>query len=152
ALPAIVVFTALDLACWGLTYIYRTPPVPLARFHMQLADNPGPEPLRLAGPNNWADQPLMNGYYMVGGYVGLYPDVRLSWLEVPYRRLAGARRGFDKKLNLIEYTDGVPRARMLTDVRVTSDIVADIEHIDLQCTALVDAALPALEGSPGTAE
>jgi hypothetical protein len=89
---------------------------------------------------------------MVGGYVGLYPDVRLSWLEAPFRRLAGARRGFDKKLHLIEYTDGVARARMLADVRVTADVVADIEHIDLQRTALVDAALPALEGSPGTAQ
>jgi hypothetical protein len=152
ALPLIVVFTAADLACWGLTYIYRTPPVPLSEFHMRMADNPGPEPLRIAGPNNWADLPLMNGYSMVGGYVALYPDVRLSWLEDPYRRLAGARRGFDKKLNLIEYTDGVARARMLTDARVTSNVVADIEGIDLQRTALVDAALPALDGLPGTAQ
>jgi hypothetical protein len=152
ALPLIVVFTAVDVACWGLTYIYRTPPVPLSGFHMRMADSPGPEPLRIAGPNNWADLPLMNGYYMVGGYVALYPDVRLSWLEDPYRRLAGARRGFDKKLNLIEYTDGVARARMLADARVTSDIVADIERIDLQRTALVDAALPALDGPPGTAQ
>jgi hypothetical protein len=151
ALPVIVVFTAADLACWGLTYIYRTPPVPLSEFHMRMPDNPGPEPLRLAGPNNWADLPLMNGYYMVGGYVGLYPVVRLSWLEDPYRRLSGARRGFDKKLTLIEYADGVPRARMLTDVRVTSDVVADIERIDLQRTGLVDAPLPALGGPPGTA-
>jgi hypothetical protein len=40
---------------------------------------------------------------------------------------------------------------MLTDVRLTSDVVADIEHIDLQRTALVDTALPALGGEPGTA-
>ena len=151
ALPVIVIFTAADLAGWGLTYVYRTPPVPLSAFRVPIRDNPGPEPLRLAGPNNWTDLPLMNGYYLVGGYVGLYPDVRLSWLEEPYRRLAGARRGFDENLNLIEYTDGVPRARLLTDVRVTSDVVTDIDRIDLRHTALVDAPLAALDGSPGSA-
>jgi hypothetical protein len=151
ALPVIIIFTAADLAGWGLTYLYRTPPVPLSAFRVPIPDNPGPEPLRLAGPNNWTDLPLMNGYYLVGGYVGLYPDVRLSWLEAPYRRLAGARRGFDENLDLIEYTDGVPRARMLTDVRVTSDVVADIDRIDLRRTALVDAPLAALSGAPGTA-
>jgi hypothetical protein len=151
ALPLIVVFTAVDLACWGLTYIYRTPPAPLSAFHVPLADSPDSEHLRLAGPNNWSDLPLMNGYYMVGGYVGLYPDVRLSWLEDPYRRLAGARRGFDKHLNLVAYTDGVPRARMLTDVRVTADLATDIERIDLQRTALIDAPLSRLDGPPGSA-
>ena len=151
ALPVIIVFTAADLAGWGLTYLYRTPPVPLSAFRVPIPDNPGPEPLRLAGPNNWTDLPLMNGYYLVGGYVGLYPDVRLSWLEDPYRRLAGARRGFDENLDLIEYTDGVPRARMLTEIRVTSDVVADIDRIDLRRTALVDAPLAALNGVPGSA-
>jgi hypothetical protein len=151
AVPAIIIFTAADLAGWGLTYLYRTPPVPLSAFHVPIANNPGPEPLRLVSPDTWTDQPLMNGYYLVAGYVGLFPDVRLKWDEDPYRRLAGARRGFDKDLHLVEYTDGVPRARMLTDVQVTSDVVADIERIDLQHTALVDAVLPALDGRPGTA-
>jgi hypothetical protein len=151
ALPLLIVVTAADLAGWGLTYLYRKPPVRLSEFRMGLADNPGPEPLRLAGPNTWKDLPLMSGYYMIGGYVGLYPDVRLSWREAPYRRLAGAQRGIDEQLHLVEYTDAVPRARMLTDVRVTSDVAADIEDIDLQRTALVDAALPGLYGHPGTA-
>ena len=151
AVPAIVVVTAADLACWGLTYVYRTPPVPLSHFRVPMPDNPGPEPLRLAGPNNWTDLPLMNGYYLVGGYVGLYPETRLSWLEDPFRRLAGARRGFDRDLRLIAYTDGVARARMLTDVRVSADVVTDIERIDLQRTAIVEAAPPPLAGPVGAA-
>jgi membrane protein YfhO len=151
ALPLLIVVTAADLAGWGLTYLYRKPPIPLSEFRLGIADSPASEPLRLAGPNTWKDQPLMSGYYMIGGYVGLYPNVRLSWLEAPYRRLAGTQREIDETLHLVEYTGGVPRARMLTDVRVTSDVAADIEHIDLQRTALVDAALPPLDGDPGTA-
>ena len=152
AVPAIVVLTAADLAGWGLLYIYQTPPVPSSGFRVPIPDNPGPGPMRLAGPPNWTNVPLMNGYQLVGGYAALYPQTTLSWESDAFRRLAGAKRRFDRDLNVFDLTDGVARARMLTDVRVTADPAADIERIDLQCTALLDAAAPPLSGDAGSAE
>ncbi|HEX6464766.1 MAG TPA: hypothetical protein VFZ98_09945 [Vicinamibacterales bacterium] len=152
ALPAIIVFTAADLAGWGLTYIYTTPPVPLSGFAMRIPDNPGPGPMRLVGPSNWTNVPLMNGYELVGGYVGLYPRTTLSWESDAFRRLAGAKRRFDGKLNVFDLTDGVARARLLTDVRVSADPVTDIQHIDLQRTALLREPVAPLGGAPGTAQ
>lgn len=152
AVPVLIVFTAIDLSCWGLSYIYRTPPVPLSGFAMPMPGNPGPAPMRLTGPSNWSDMPIMNGYQLVGGYVGLYPKTVLSWEEEPFIRLAGATRRFDKKLNVVEITDSVPRARMLTNVRVSHDVALDIQRIDLLRSALVDDAIAPLDGSDGDAQ
>jgi hypothetical protein len=41
---------------------------------------------------------------------------------------------------------------MLTDVRVTADPGSDIERVDLQCTALLGAAVPPLSGDTGAAQ
>ena len=152
AVPAIIVLTAADLAGWGLLYIHQTPPVPLSGFKMPIPDNPGPGPMRLAGPSNWTNVPLMNGYQLVGGYAGLYPRTTLSREGDAFRRLAGAKRRYDREPNVFDLTDGVAQARMLTDVRVTSDPAADIERIDPQRTALLGAALPPLSGDTGAAQ
>jgi hypothetical protein len=151
AVPALIVFTAVDLSCWGLTYIYRTPPVPLSSFSIRMPDNPGPGPMRLSGPSNWSDMPIMNGYQLVGGYAGLYPKTALPWEEDSFRRLAGAARRFDKTLTVVDLTDGVPRARMLTDARVSRDPAADIREIDLLKTALVGDPIAPLDSAPGAA-
>jgi hypothetical protein len=151
AVPVLIVFTAIDLSCWGLSYIYRTPPVPLSAFAMRMPDNPGPAPMRLTGPSNWSDVPLMNGYQLVGGYAGLYPQTVLSWDEDPFIRLAGATRRFDKELNVFEITGSVPRARMLTDVRVSHEVASDIQQIDLLHSALVNESIAPLDGSVGEA-
>lgn len=152
AVPAIIVVTAADLAGWGLTYIYRSPPVALSEFALRMPSNPGPGPMRLAGPSSWSDVPLMNGYQLVGGYVGLYPRTSLSWEDDAFRRLAGAKRRFDRRLNVFDLTDGVARARMLTDARVTAAPADEIQRIDLQHTALVSAPVPPLAGRAGTAQ
>jgi hypothetical protein len=107
--------------------------------------------MRLTGPSNWSDMPLMNGYQLVGGYAGLYPKTVLSWEEDPFIRLAGATRRFDKKLNVVEITGGVPRARMLTDVRVSQDVASDIQRMDLLHSALVGDSIAPLDGSVGDA-
>jgi len=119
---------------------------------MPLPVHQGPEPLRVSGLDDWANMPITNGYQIVGGYVALYPNVKLSWMEEPFRRLAGAKSGFDTQLNLIKFTDGVPRARMLTDVMVSADPATDVQRIDLKHAALVDRSPPPLGGTAGTAQ
>jgi hypothetical protein len=152
AVPAIIVLTAADLAGWGLIYIHETPPVPLSGFKIPIPDHPGPGPMRLAGPSNWTNVALMNGYQLVGGYAALYPQITLPREGDAFRRLAGAKRRFDRQLNVFDLTDGVARARMLTDARVTTDPAADIERIDPRCTALLNAAVAPLSGAAGAAQ
>ena len=149
AVPWLIVLTAIDLGAWGLTYIHRTLPMPLSGFAMGMRGNDTGQPLRLVGPSTWSDVPLSSGYQLVGGYVGLYPQTTLSWDGDAFRRLAGARGRFDKALNVTELTDGVARARMLTDVYVSSEPARDIARIDLERTALVGAPLPPLDGALG---
>lgn len=151
ALPALLVLTTMDLAAWGLYYVHRTRPLPVEGFVMPMPGNTTGEPMRLAGPPNWGDLALMNGYELVGGYAGLYPRTTLSWDTEAFARLAGAKRRFDKRLQVVDLTGGVARARMLTDVRVTEDVATEIERIDLQRTALATTAIPPLSGTPGNA-
>jgi hypothetical protein len=141
----------MDLAAWGLYYIHRTPPLPVEGFVMPIRSNTTGEPMRLAGPPNWGNMALMNGYQLVGGYAGLYPKTTLSWDTEAFARLAGAKRRFDKRLHVVDLTNGVPRARLLTDVRVTADVVSQIDGIDLSRTALLSSAIAPLNGPPGTA-
>jgi hypothetical protein len=150
ALPLLVILTAIDLGAWGLYYIHRTWPVRLSEFTMNMRPNDTGQPLRLAGPPNWGNVPLLLGYQMVGGYAGLYPQTTLSWEDEGFYRLAGARRRFDTKLNVTEVGDGIARARLLTDVRVSANPVFDIRRIDLARTALVGAPVAPLDGAPGT--
>jgi hypothetical protein len=118
---------------------------------MKLEPNDSGRPLRLAGPPNWGNVPLLLGYQLVGGYVGLYPHTTLSWEGEAFSRLAGARRRFDGRLHVSDVTDGVARARLLSDARVSADPVDDIARVDLARTALVAASVPPLDGAPGTA-
>jgi len=151
ALPLIVILTAVDLGAWGLYYIHRTWPLRLSEFTMRLPPNDTGQPLRLAGPPNWGNVPLLLGYQLVGGYVGLYPHTTLSSEGGPFSRLAGARRRFDGHLHLSDVTDGVARARLLSDARVSAYPADDIARVDLARTALVAAPAPPLDGAPGTA-
>jgi Bacterial membrane protein YfhO len=150
ALPLLVILTAIDLGAWGLYYIHRTWPVHLSEFTMKMRPNDTDQPLRLAGPPNWGNVPLLLGYQMVGGYAGLYPQTTLPWEGEAFYRLAGARRTFDTKLNVTDVGDGVARARLLADVQLSADPVLDIRRIDLARTALVGAPVAPLDGAPGT--
>ncbi|HEX4565357.1 MAG TPA: YfhO family protein, partial [Vicinamibacterales bacterium] len=151
ALPLLVILTAVDLGAWGLYYIHRTWPVRLPEFTMKLQPNDTGRPLRLAGPPNWGNVPLLLGYQLVGGYVGLYPETTLPWEGEAFSRLAGARRRFDARLHVSDVTDGVARARLLPDARVSADPLDDIARIDLAQTAILTAPVQPLGGAPGTA-
>ena len=151
ALGLLVMLTAVDLALWGHRYIYRTPPETVAWQTNGIPPVAGDPAARYAAPENWGNRLLLKGYRMPVGYVALYPTTVLSYVEAPFQRLAGTQWRFAPDLTLIPIPGALPRARLLTDVRVTDDVVRDINAVDLARTALVTRSLPDLSGTPGSA-
>jgi hypothetical protein len=83
-------------------------------------------------------------------YMGL---PQLSVLEVTEpltQRVAGVRWRWTPT-GWVAVTDSMPRARLVTDWRVSQDVRTDISAIDISRTVLVEATPGVTSGDPGTA-
>lgn len=165
ALLALLVFTFADLSWYGL----RHKTVVDFDEYMASIEVPADAPGAYIEPNflpTWNIMgPLMKGYRTPEGRASIEPARRLKYyLDEPSLRLAGvtwlrARYGTNRELNAafeqgiewIEIPGPMPRARLLTDTRVTDDPAKDLEEIDMAATALVDNPVVLDGGPPGKA-
>jgi hypothetical protein len=149
---ALVALTVFDVGLWGYTYVWQPAPEPLAALRRRARP---PVPI-VPGGTFYSYVPyeeapaLMLGYRISNGYVGLFPERRMPDNDATVQRLAGVRwartpRGWS------EIPSPMPRVRLVSAARVTADPAADLKSIDIERTALVDAQVGPLSGSPGVA-
>jgi hypothetical protein len=119
ALSALVVVTTLDLAAWGILYIYREP----AKSIGELADTAPVAPASV--PESYAfaaryspyfsDVLILRGYRLTSGYVGLFPASRHPLEGEASRRLSGTRWIFPPDGFRRAFDDAVERVRLLDE-------------------------------------
>ena len=155
ARPALLIlplFVAVDLGLWGYGYMWATPPRTIAGLAASI-DLPesAPAGTRIAAQSLFGDCDiaLLRGFSILPGYAGLPPARVLSPSDQSTLRLSGVSRvrGADGWTTV----EPMARARLVADVRVSSDIAQDVKTITLADSALVSDELPPMEGPPGSA-
>jgi hypothetical protein len=153
ALAALALFVAADLGAWGYGYVFQTPLVTIdavrASAHLPRDVQPGEY---VFPPTNFFEPNLgvLRGVRLSSGYAGLITGVGAG----PGRRLTARLGGVSWRFADHAWAgvpDPVPRARLLSDVRVSRDIGSDIRAIDIASTALVGAPIAPTGGPPGQA-
>ena len=171
AVIGLILFTAGDLGAYSLSYtvlphtarledvssMSTRLPADHARVALDLRSihRPG---VRIG------NQMLLAGASRVDGYVGLEPQRSLDYYDVNALRLAstshvlpGVVNDLDEGLQphdslWLAVPDPLPRVRLVTKVQESDNPAADLEHIDLRTTVLLDQDLSLPEGAPGIAE
>ena len=145
----LVLVTAADLGIWGIGYVYHEPPRTIAQF---VGAWPVAAPrTRVDCAFNCDDRIVLRGYDLVEPYVALYPLTEVPIYTEQFQQLAGVSLELLESGSLEARPGGVPRARLLTDVRASDDIAGDLWDVDLHRTALVTRELPPLGGTAGSA-
>jgi len=167
AVPALVVFTALDLGSYGLSYAatrYYTGLdhyLALAAYRPQVdaasaADAQGFPPRVIGGENPLA----MVGWTRMNGYAGLEPARRLDYQTLPALRVAGigwvqaskneppaGLRASQK--GWLEVPHPLPVVRLLSRAQLSRDPARDLAAIDIESTALTETPVDVHAGPPG---
>jgi hypothetical protein len=152
--PALLIpIVAGDLALWGWAYAWRPAPVPLTTFVSRIdvpAGSAPPSTLYERAGIPAADLPALRGARMFNGYVGMWPLRVLPLESTAAQRLGGVtwRHEIDAWHPV---SDPMPRARLIADVRVSTDPARDVETIDIARTALVPYALGSFAAGAGDA-
>ena len=153
-IPAIAVLATFDMGVWGYRYAWRiTPPATIdavtSSASVPEAAVPGDSLLPIAGQAK-VNLPVLRGFRLAGGYLGLNPRSTLEHDDPLSQRLAGvAWRAEDR--GWVRVPDAMPRARMVSEVRVSERIAEDVRHVDISSVALVMRSVAGLSGSPGHA-
>ncbi len=166
ALVLLGLLALADLGGYGLSYVFRAPPRTVEDFTAPALLPPadGGRLLFAAPAANLA------GRSLAGGYAGLMPrrsfrfagpedlEPRTLWLAgVRWLRVApGLNPGLDSLVaqgaRWVSFKSFAPRARLVTDVLVSSTPAADLRRIEPRTTALVERPLALPFGRPGRVE
>jgi hypothetical protein len=139
AIVVLPVLVAADLSFWGYRYLWATPPSTIDAITAWADDPPAAQPgERVSILTNNVNIYVMKGYRVTTGYAGLPPARLLDpSMDVPLR-LAGAA-AIRRAAGWQRVSDPMPRARCVSDVRVSHDVAIDVNAIDIATTALVEA-------------
>jgi hypothetical protein len=158
ALPLLVVIAAYDQGYWGFQYVFGNPLRPLLTLQEFAALEPTPldaQPGDLIEPA-WADTvgnpPILRGLRVWPGYVGLPPALVVPAYDpnLVTERIAGVRWRTTDASGAEPISEPAARARLLSRVKVSSNVAADVRLIDIGTEALVDEPLDGLAGPPGS--
>lgn len=165
ALVGLVLFTALDLGWYGLSYAIWKHTHPLDEYIRIAAATPpadaeAAKQYRLYSVPNTVS---LAGWRAINGYAGLEPARRLDYKQVAALQVASVRWARRNKVTLrieglrpidsqwLEVPDPLPRVRLVTRVQASQAPAAELAHIELRSTVLVDEPLDLPHGEPGTA-
>lgn len=146
AVPVLVIATAVDLAAWGVKYVWFGRPTTIQSKTASIAVPPG------AGPGDYVFPPISpderNVFVLAGlrptmAYVGLEPPQVLAANDPIAQRIAGAKWAWGPA-GWSAVRNSMPRARLVADVRVSSHVAADVRVIDIARTAVLEAPLDQL--------
>lgn len=152
AVPALAVLVAFDLGLWGYRYSWRiAPPQTIDEIRSMLAlpdaARPGDYllPIPAQGKTNL---PVLRGFRLSAGYLGLQPRATLDPDDPLAQRVAGVSWRV-AEAGWIRVPDTMPRARLVSDVRSSDRVAGDIRRIDIARVALADRSVEGLSGAPG---
>ena len=171
ALVGLILFAAADLGCYGLSYLVYSHNDVLERYVASARTPPGEPDGRVVGDLLRFDEPglhtgnlmTLRGWPRADGYAGLAPHRRLDYRLLPALRVAGVRwvqknQSTSAVVGLKPYNDRwlevpgpLPRVRLLSQTRTSSDPGADILTICPDTTALVEVPLGLPASEPGKA-
>jgi hypothetical protein len=131
AVAALVVFTAVDLAAWGVRFIYREPPRTIESLTDAIPAAPA-DPARAyaAAPENGPyshNVLILRGYRLTSGYVGLFPASFHPLDGDVTQRLSGTRWIFEQDGTRRAAQGSVDRVRLIDDQGQVSTGVARLE-------------------------
>jgi hypothetical protein len=118
ALPALVLVTMVDLAVWGVPFVYAQLPRPIAAIAYRApAAPPEIEESYAAAPDDGgpyrSNQLVLRGYRLTTGYVGLYPAMRHPFDGKEAMELSGTRWRFTIEGLRTHFVGGVDRVRLV---------------------------------------
>jgi hypothetical protein len=114
--PALIVLTALDLGCWGISYVYREQPRTIEEVTWQVPRASGPG-IRVQSAPWWGNRLVLKDYQVVPGYLGLYPATANAPTSDRFRALGGAVWDVAGNGVMTALPDGKPRARLVDGSR-----------------------------------
>jgi hypothetical protein len=145
ALGALIVVTAADLAAWGLTYVYRQPPMTIEALTAGIPEAPADpaDSYALAPPRGpfHHDQLILRGYRLTSGYVGLFPATFYPRDSDTAARLSGTKWFFTPDGARHPAHDSVERVRLLDQDGHAAGGVASVV-LDRPGYLVVDVAAP----------
>ncbi len=159
ALVALVLFTAVDLTCYGMTYSVYGRTADLHAFVRDISLPPNHSRGRIVAPDapsglRTGDRMLLAGLDRVDGYAGLEPAKRLDYKTIPALRLAGVSWMYQPSANSDQsgpqWTAIAPtaeRARLLTRT-VSADHLREPATIP-STAAVVNEQIDLAPGVPG---
>lgn len=167
---ALVLLAAADLGAYGFGYAIWRHTHPLSEFIALAARPPTSSPAaQPAGADLHPDQPtfaaenaiILAGWRRADGYAGLEPMRRLDYRRLETLRAAGVRWVRANKRTLpiaglvdrghswLEVPDPLPRIRLVSQTRKSSDPAGDIAGVQLESTVLVEEDLHLSPSSAG---
>jgi hypothetical protein len=117
SIPALIVAAAIDLAVWGITFVYLEPPRPIVWLTRMVP--PAPREVEASYAAATDDGPIrsnivaLKGYRLTTGYVGLYPASRHEYFSDEGLRLSGTRWRFDPEGTRSAVHGTVDRVRVI---------------------------------------
>ncbi len=153
AIVLLAVFVAADLGAWGYGYVFQTPLRSIEAIAATANVPPAARPGEYVSPpaNLFeANRGVLRGLRLSAGYAGLIPASVLNMADATTLRIAGVRWQWSNRA-WTPVPDPLPRARLVSDVRVSEDIARDVHAIDPATTALVDRAISFTPAADGTA-
>jgi hypothetical protein len=132
ALTVFVIFFAVDIGCYGVRYLRETEP-----------QAPSDQPPRTFPHRLWMTPhglgPIVQGWSLANGYVGLPPKRALDYTAPKVRRAAGVGIELRDDLQFAPLTPPLPRFRFVSKAKVQSGAIdALLATIDPAEAALVD--------------
>ena len=171
ALVGLILFAAVDLGCYGMSYSVYSRNDVLEQYVASARTPPGAPDGRVVGDLLRFDEPgihtgdlmTLRGWPRADGYAGLAPHRRLDYRLLPALQVAGVRwvqknqstsavvglKPYDDRW--LEVPDPLPRVRLLSQTRISSDPGTDISTIRPDTTALVEVPLGLPASKPGKA-
>jgi hypothetical protein len=170
ALPAMIVFTALDLGSYGCSYAIYPDTLRLSDYVASVPQPPSLCDVRMAGDllppgdagPHQGNQFTLTGWSRADGYVGLEPQHRLDYRQLSTLQVASVRwvlptDGTAHIAGLLPHESGwlevpapLPRVRLVAEAHASQHAAIDLKQIDVRSTALVEHPLALPKAPPGS--
>jgi hypothetical protein len=171
ALVGLILLAALDLGYYGMSYSVYSHNERLDDFVASASTPPGEPDSRVVASLYQVDEPgprmgdliTLAGWSRADGYAGLEPRRQLDYRLLPSLRVAGVRWVLRNSSTAdiaglkphddfwLEVPDPLPRIRLVTQTKTTSDPAADIATVCPDTTALCEMPIGLPVSKPGTA-